>query len=104
VYNILYFTVPGEVVNLSVSPSSHDVIVKWEKPSYNGECVTRYEIFWKHAGNEQNGSNSTTGEVYSLVIESLDACVQYDISVSAVNVNDERNVTAVSVKTDTDGK
>jgi hypothetical protein len=103
-YTVLYFAVPGEVVDLTMLPRPHSIIVEWKKPSYNGECVTRYDISWRHTESEQNDINSTTKEVYSLVIESLDACVQYDILVSAVNEKDESNMTTVSVTTETESE
>jgi hypothetical protein len=104
VYIILHFTVPGQVVNLTLVPSAHNVTVVWKKPSYNGECVTHYDISWGEAGSEQSGGTNTTKEEYSFTIESLDACVEYDISVSAVNRKDESNANTVSAITEIDGK
>jgi hypothetical protein len=104
VHIVLNVTVPGQVVGLTPVASAHSVTVEWKKPSYNGECVTRYDISWGEAGSGQTGSNTTTEEEYSFTIESLDACVKYDISVSAVNRKDESNATTVSATTETDGK
>jgi hypothetical protein len=101
---VLNVTVPGQVVGLTPVASAHNVTVEWKKPSYNGECVTRYDISWRRTGSGQTGSNTTTEKEDSFTIESLDACVEYDISVSAVNRKDESNATTVSVTTETDGK
>jgi hypothetical protein len=101
---ILCFTVPGQVVDLDLKPSPHSVSLEWKKPSNNGDCVTHYSVSWRHTGSGNTGSNNITKEEHSFVIGSLDACVLYEISVSAVNKNNESNVTAVSVTTNTDGR
>jgi hypothetical protein len=104
VYIILCLSVPGQVVYLVLKPSPHSVSLEWKKPSNNGDCVTHYAVSWRHTASGNTGSNNITKEEYSFVIGGLDACVLYEISVSAVNENDESNVTAVSVRTETDGK
>jgi hypothetical protein len=104
VYISLCFTVPGQVVDLDLKPSPHSVSLEWKKPSNNGDCVTHYTVSWRHTGSGNTGSNNTTKEEYSFVIGSLDACVLYEISVSAVNENNKSNVAAVNVTTETDGK
>jgi hypothetical protein len=78
--------------------------MSWKKPSYNGECVTRYDISWGETGSEQSCGTYSTKKDYSFAIESLDACVQYHISVRAVNGKDESNITAVNTTTETESK
>jgi hypothetical protein len=104
VYNILCFTVPGPVVDLDLKPSPHNVSLEWKKPSSDGDCVTRYVISWRHTGSENTNSTDIGKEESSYVIGDLAACVQYEISVSAVNENNERNITAVNRTTETVGK
>jgi hypothetical protein len=104
VYIILPFTVPGQVVDLTLLPSSHGVILGWKKPSSNGDCVTHYAISWRHSGNGNTNSSKTVKDEYSVVIGSLDACVEYEISVRAVNERNESTTTVVNMTTETDGK
>jgi hypothetical protein len=101
---ILCFTVPGQVVDLALKPSPHSISLEWKKPSNNGDCVTRYTISWIHTGSGNTGTYNTGKEEYSFVIGSLDACVLYEISVSAVNKNNQSNVAALNATTETDGK
>jgi hypothetical protein len=104
VYIVICFTVPGQIVDLALVPSPHNVSLEWKKPSYNGDCVTHYEISWRHTENGNTSSSNTGKEEYSYVIGSLDACVVYEISVSAENGKNESNVREVSVRTETEGK
>jgi hypothetical protein len=87
-----------------LKPSSHNVSLEWKKPSNNGDCVTHYAVSWRHAESGNIGHTDTGKEEYSFVIGSLDACVEYEVSVSAVNENDESSVTAVNMTTETEGK
>jgi hypothetical protein len=104
VYIILCFTVPGQVVDLALNPSPHNVSLEWKKPSNNGDCVTHYTISWRHTGSGETGSNNTGREDYSFVIGNLVACVEYEIFVSAVNEKNEAKITAVNLRTETEGK
>ncbi|XP_023701529.1 receptor-type tyrosine-protein phosphatase H isoform X4 [Cryptotermes secundus] len=94
--------VPGEVVDLDLKPNPHNISLQWMKPSNDGDCVTHYVISWRHTGSENTTSIDIGKEEYSFVIGNLDACVEYEISVSAVNDNEEGNITAVNMKTETE--
>jgi len=100
VYNIVYFAVPGEVEKLSLKPGSHNITVNWEKRSLGSYCVTQYVIYWEHALSGSKDSNIVSSEGDSFVIEDLDACVVYVVSVEAVNEKDE-STDAVTRKTTT---
>jgi hypothetical protein len=87
-----------------LKPSPHNVSLEWKKPSNNGDCVIRYAISWRPTGSENTSSTDTGKEDYSFVIGNLDACVEYEISVSAVNENEDRNITTINMRTETEGK
>ena len=89
IYNIVYFAEPGQVENLTLTPSSHNIIVNWMKPILNSHCVTQYVIYWEHALSGSNDSRIVSSEYDSFVIEELDACVDYNVSVRAKNEKDE---------------
>jgi hypothetical protein len=87
IYNIVYFAVPGGVEGLSLDAGSNKIIVNWEKPTSNSDCVTNYTIEWGStlSGSERK-NDITSDEFYT--IEDLDSCVQYAVSVRAVNADD----------------
>jgi hypothetical protein len=63
-----------------------------------------YAISWRHTGKGEIDSSDIGKEANSYVIGSLDACVEYEISVSAVNERNETTLTAVNITTGTEGK
>jgi hypothetical protein len=97
--NIVYFAVPGPVVGLSFNPGSDKIIVKWEKPGSNSDCVTNYVIEWVSTVNGSESKNEVTSDEF-YTIEDLDACVEYEVSVTAVNA-DGNGTKAVTDKTTT---
>jgi len=72
-----------------LTPSSHNIIVYWKKPILNSYCVTQYVIYWKHALSESSNSSIVSNEEDSYVIEDVDACVDYNVSVRAENEKNE---------------
>ena len=81
---------PGQVEELTLTPFSHNISVNWKHPTVNDTyCVTRYVIYWVHNISGSIDSRIVGSEVYSFVIEDLDACVDYEVSVRAVNENNE---------------
>ena len=89
IYSIVYFAEPGQVENLTLTPSSHNISVNWTKPILNSHCVTQYVIYWEHALSGSNDSLIVSSEDNSFVIEELDACVDYNVSVRAENEKNE---------------
>jgi len=89
IYNIVYFAVPGQVQALSLKPGSHNITVKWKKPISYSYCVMQYVIYWVHALSGSNNNSIVSSEKNSFVIKDLDACVKYEVSVRAVNEENE---------------
>ena len=89
IYNIVYFAVPGQVQDLCLKPGSHNISVNWNKNVSNSYCVTDYVIYWTHGVNGSNDSSVHPSEQNSFVINDLDACVEYEVSVRAVNENNK---------------
>jgi hypothetical protein len=96
--------VPGKVENLTWSSSLNDVSLMWKKPSTNSHCVKHYVISWKHNINGNSASKNSSSEEHFCVIEGLDACVEYEVSVIAVNEKDQSTVAVTNATTETDGK
>jgi hypothetical protein len=92
IYYIVYFAVPGQVEDLTLIPFSHKISVNWKTPSINSNCVAQYVIKWVHTVSESKNSSSVSRDRNSFVIEDLDACVVYNVSVSAVNKENESEV------------
>jgi hypothetical protein len=97
----VYFAGPGGVEELFLNPLSHVIIVNWEKPSLNSDCVRNYIIKWVNTVSGSSRNTSVLSEKDSFIIEHLDACVDYAVSVTAVNAYDvgdkavTRNATTV---------
>ena len=89
IYDIVYFAVPGHVEELTLTTFSHNISVNWKKPNSDSYCVTHYVIYWVHALSGSKNSSIVSSEEESVVIEDLDACVQYEVSVEAVNEKNE---------------
>ena len=100
-YDNVYFAVPGQVEDLTLTPYSHDVSVNWNKPILNSYCVTHYVIYWVHTLSGSKDSSIVSSGDNSFVIEDLVACVEYEVSVEAVNEEYESTV-AVTRKTTTE--
>jgi hypothetical protein len=97
---IFYFAVPGPVVGLSLNPGRNKITVKWGKPNSDSDCVMKYIIEWvNNLDGSKDTSSVSSGEDF-FIIENLDACVEYAVSVTAVNANDE-GAEAVTLKTTT---
>jgi len=101
IYNIVYFAVPSQVEDLSLEPGSHNIAVNWNKPINNSYCVTQYVIYWLHTLSGSNDIIVVSSDENSYVIEDLDACAEYEVSVRAVNEANE-STDAVTGKTRTD--
>jgi hypothetical protein len=92
--------VSNEVRVLYLNPGSHNIRVNWKKPNENTYCVTQYAIIWVNLLNGNNESSIVTSEEDSFVIGNLADCVEYEVSVRAVNDKNESSV-AVSGSTTT---
>jgi len=101
IYNIVYFAVPSQVEDLSLEPGSHNIIVTWNKPINNSYCVTQYVIYWENALSGSNVTSVVSSDENFYVIEDLDACAEYEVSVRAVNEANE-STDAVTGKTRTE--
>lgn len=95
---------PGKVENLTWTSSLNNFNLTWKKPSNNSNCVKHYVISWKHniSGNSAS-KNSSIKEPFCVIVD-LDACVEYEVSVRAVNEKDESTVAVTNATTETDGK
>ena len=89
IYNIVYFAVPGQVKNLTLIPYPHRINVTWMKPILHSYCVTQYVIDWVHTEIGSNSTKNVSSDANSVLIEDLDACVEYEVSVRAMNEGDE---------------
>jgi hypothetical protein len=99
------FTGPGKVENLHVTEDSHNITLNWTKPSKNDSCIKHYVIEWKATIYENSSSGNDITEEEEFVIEGLEACVNYEVSVRAVDNN--TNISEPEVKnvtTLTDGR
>ena len=76
---------PGQVEDLTLTPFSHNISVHWMRPISNSYCVTHYVIYWVHVGGGSSGSDIVNSEEDLYVIRDLDACVEYEVSVRAMN-------------------
>jgi hypothetical protein len=97
IYSVAYFSVPGQVGDLSLKPGLQNISVNWSKPNLNSYCVTQYVINWVRIGSTDN--NTVSSQNGSFVIEDLDACVEYEVSVSAVNEKNESSATVTNYTT-----
>jgi hypothetical protein len=60
-----------------------------------------YIIYWWHTLNGNNDSSNVSSEDNSFVTEVLDTCVEYEVSIRAVNEKD-KSTNAVTGKTTTE--
>ena len=95
---------PGKVEKLTLTPCSHNISVNWTKPILNSYCVTHYDVSWVHTSSESKDNMTVSSEEDSYVIEGLDACVKYEVSVRAMNEDDEStDAETGNTRTETDG-
>ena len=80
---------PGHVEELTLTTFSHNISVNWKKPNSDSYCVTLYVIYWVHTIIGSKNCSIVSSEEDSVVIEDLDACVEYEVSVEAVNEENE---------------
>ena len=92
---------PNKVEDISLEPGSHNINVNWNKPINDSYCVTQYVIYWKHNLSGIVNNKNDSSEEKSYVIQDLDACVEYEVSVRAVNEENESS-DAVTDKTTTE--
>ena len=90
---------PSQFEDLALEACSHNISVNWKKPSFNSYCVTQYVINWVHTLSGSTNSSTVSSEDDSFVIEDLDACVEYNVSVRAVNEKDQRSDDVTHKKT-----
>ena len=91
---------PGQVEDLTLTQFSHNIGVHWLRPISDSYCVTHYAIYWVHCVSGSNGSDIVTSEEESYVIGDLDDCVEYEVSVRAMN-EENSSADAVTNKTAT---
>jgi hypothetical protein len=72
-----------------LNQGSHSIIVDWKKPSSNSDCVTKYIIEWVNNLSGSKDTSSVSSDEFSYTIKDLDACVEYAVSVTAVNADDK---------------
>jgi hypothetical protein len=99
----LQFIVPGKIENLVAEPDSHTINLTWTKPTQNGNCVVHYAIEWKAIADGSRNRNNSFTENEFYVIDNLEACETYEVSVSAVNENNntsEADVTNITTLAD----
>jgi hypothetical protein len=101
IYDIVYFSVPGQVEDLNLTPYSHNISVNWKKPISDSYCVMQYVVYWMNTSSKSNDTSIVSSEEDSFIIEDLVACVEYEVSVSAVNEKD-KSTDAVTGKTTTE--
>lgn len=103
-FQLCMFIGPEKVENLNVTEGSHAITLNWTKPSKNDSCIARYVIEWKATMYENSSNDSHTTKEF-FVIEGLEACVNYEVSVRAMDNNNNISEPEVrNVTTLTDGK
>lgn len=80
---IIYVTVPGHVTNLSLKPDQYSIIVNWNKPLADAECVASYIIQYKSTASNDFIVGNTMDLSYKII--NLKACTDYEIQVFARN-------------------
>ena len=73
----LHFIVPGPIEIITVEPDSHTITVIWNNTNGDEKCFVIYYIVWKDG--RRMGSGIRTNNVF--VIDSLEACVSYEVTV-----------------------
>ena len=100
----LHFIGTGNNMNLTLEPDTNSINVSWINPYEEENCNVNYTIMWKDFTDEsRNGSDFTENNNY--VIDSLEACVTFEVSVSALCVDSgESETETANVTTLADGK
>jgi hypothetical protein len=88
------FLVPGKVVNLTVEPNSNSISLSWINPYEEENCSVSYTIAWKGITDASSNGSYVT-EDNSFIIGSLEACVTFEVSVSALCVNCSESETEI---------
>jgi hypothetical protein len=105
IYIVVYFAEPGAVEDLFLIPGSHSILVNWKKPTVHELCAMKYAIEWVKLPNININSSNVTMEENSFVIQNLDAGVEYEVVVKAVNVEGWYSGRVTDkTKTERDGK
>jgi hypothetical protein len=103
IYDIVYFAVAGQVADLTLTPGSHNISVNLNNTILNSNCVSHYVVYWVHTLSENNNSTIVPCEEDSFLIEDLDACVEYEVSVEAVDEGNMSTVVNGTTRTETVG-
>ena len=100
----IHFIVTGEIEILTLEADSHTITLSWNNTNEDENCTVSYIIAWKDIiDGSRNGSNVTENNV--IVIDSLEACVTFEVSVSVLDVNCSESEAAITnVTTLPDGK
>jgi hypothetical protein len=85
---LVYFAVPDKVEALDLKPGSDSIFVEWT-PSSNSDCVTEYIIDWGKTPSGSDGTQTVSKDEFSYTIPGLDSCVEYAVSVTAVNADND---------------
>lgn len=95
---------PGKIEELTLKPGSHNIRVNWKKPIGNSNCFTQYVIDWVKFPNASSNNIIVWKEENSFVIEQLDACSRFGVSVRATNDKGEcSGAVSGNTSTETDG-
>ena len=79
----LHFAVTGNIEILAVEADSHTITLSWNNTNDIEDCNLIYVIAWKDTTDgSKNGCTFTTNNSY--VINSLEACVTFKVSVSGL--------------------
>jgi hypothetical protein len=82
----LHFIVTGKIEIPTVEADSHTITLSWNNTNEDENCTVSYSIAWKDiTDGSRNGSDITANNSY--VIHSLEACVTFEVSVSALCIN-----------------
>lgn len=73
---MLLITAPGEVLNVTGNGTSNGILLKWEKPKKNPQCVLGYQISW-------NDKQINTTET-QYVLEGLEPCSRFPVRINAL--------------------
>ncbi|KAK7024269.1 hypothetical protein SK128_007753 [Halocaridina rubra] len=74
--------IPGPPLNPSATPNKNGILVTWERPSENANCVDKYQVCLREAGEtatdcKMHGNNT-------IVLRDIQLCTDYIISISAL--------------------
>jgi hypothetical protein len=98
------FTAAGPVRGLIITPGVHKIAVNWKKPDINSYCVTHYNVSWKYVLNGIEKYKFVSLKNDYFVIDDIEACLDYEVGVAAVNEDlDFRYTKLRSTTTQTDG-